>query len=44
MSYNPLEHSFGTLRMKARYDDTIDKCKVCLEPRNHFANKFFSTK
>lgn len=25
LSSNPLEHSFGTLRMKARYDDTIDK-------------------
>ena len=25
LSSNPLEHSFGTLRMKARYDDTINK-------------------
>lgn len=25
LSSNPLEHSFGTLRMKANYDDSIDK-------------------
>ena len=25
ISSNPLEHSFGTLRIKAKYDDTIDK-------------------
>lgn len=25
LSSNPLEHSFDTLRMKTRYDDTIDK-------------------
>ena len=34
LSSNPLEHSFGTLRMKARYDDTIDKFIECIKKLN----------